>query len=477
MRLEPKNLFTRISKAMNQQQPQIVGDPDWDGLRPPRLYVAMAALLCGLFFSVMDGTVCNVALPTIAQELRIAPADSIWIVNSFQLVIVMMLLPFASLGELIGYRKVYLWGLVLFTSGSLACGLADTFAQLVTARVMQGVGAAMVMSISTSLIRLIYPKRHLGKGIGLNATVVALGLVVGPTFTGAVLSYTTWQWLFIINVPFGVVAWLLARRSLPDNPTRVVGRRFDPWEALLNALTFGLFILCFEAFGHDAAPSVIVALFVAFFAVLTAYLRMQQRKQFPMLPLDLLRISTFSLSVFTSIVSFASQMLAMVSMPFLLTHTFGYDAAQTGLLMTSYPVVILFVAPLAGFLIDRINPEILGGVGLMILCVGSFLLALMPMDASFWDIAWRFGVCGVGFGFFQSPNNHLILTSAPPHRTGSASGMMASARLIGQTLGAAFVALFFELFGDRGPLAAMFFGGVLSLVGMVLSILRLRHRR
>ncbi len=461
---------------MQQTQSKIVGDLEWDGLRPPRLYVAMAALLCGLFFSVLDGTVCNVALPTIAGQLHIVPSDSIWIVNSFQLVIVMMLLPFASLGELYGYRRVYLSGLLLFTFGSLLCALASGFGFLLAARVVQGVGAAMVMSISTSLIRLIYPRRHLGKGIGLNATVVALGLVIGPVFTGAVLSVAEWQWLFVVNVPFGLVAWMLARRSLPENPTRVLGRKFDPGEALLNALTFGLFILAFEAFGHEVPVWLIALLSIGFVGAAVTCVRLQRRKEFPMLPLDLLRIPVFSLSVFMSIVSFAAQTLAMVAMPFMLAHTFGYDAARTGLLMTAYPVVILFVAPLAGFLIGRINPEILGSIGLLILCVGSFCLAFLPRDASFMDIAWRFAVCGVGFGFFQTPNNHLILTSAPRHRTGSASGMMASARLIGQTLGAALVALFFHVFGDRGSASALFCGGVLSLVGMILSVLRIRHR-
>ncbi len=457
---------------MEKTTPRILGDTQWDGLRGAQLYTAMAALLCGLFFSVMDGTVCNVALPTLARELDIAPSDSIWIVNAFQIVIVMMLLPFASLGELLSYRRIYLAGIVLFTSGSLLCAVAGSFTGLVAARVVQGLGAAMVMSINTSLVKLIYPKRHLGKGIGLNATVVALGLVAGPVFTGALLSVASWHWLFIINLPFGVVAFLLARRSLPENPTKIEGRRFDRKEALLNALTFGLFLACFEGFSHDVEPRPLLAGCALFLLTATVYLRHLRHKEYPMLPLDLLRQPIFSLSILTSIVSFASQMLAMVGMPFLLTHSFGYDAVQTGVLMTSYPIVILIVAPLSGFLIGRISPELLGCFGLMMLCTGSFLLAFLPADSGFWDIVWRFGVCGLGFGFFQSPNNHLILTSAPTHRAGSASGMMASARLIGQTTGAACVALAFRLFDDKGPMAAMMLGGALSLVGMLSSLAR-----
>lgn len=460
-----------------QADDNIIGNKEWNGLHRPQIYVAMSAILCGLFFSVMDGTVCNVALPTLAQELNVSSSDSIWIVNAFQLVIIMMLLPFAALGELYSYRKIYLWGMMTFTLGSLFCALSSTFGQLIAARVIQGIGAAMVMSINVSLVKLIYPKKHLGKGIGLNSMVVALGLVIGPVFTGFVLSVSTWQWLFIVNIPFGVIAFFLARRSLPENPTKILGRKFDIREALLNALVFGLFIGCFEALSHDADVLIVIASFILFVICTVMYINNQKRKPYPMLPLDLLSHPVFSMSVITSIISFASQMLAMIAMPFLLTHSFGYDAAQTGLLMTSYPIVILFVAPVSGLLINRINPEILCGLGLLILCIGSFLLAFIPEGGGFWDIAWRFAICGIGFGFFQSPNNHLIISSAPQHRAGSAGGMIASARLVGQTLGAACVAMLFHFFGNEGTVASLVLGGVLSLFGMMSSVIRYYRMR
>ena len=460
-----------------QRDTNIVGNKDWNGLHSPQIYMAMSAILCGLFFAVMDGTVCNVALPTLAEELNISSSDSIWIVNAFQLVIIMMLLPFATLGELYSYRKIYLWGMVTFTIGSLFCALSSTFEQLIAARVVHGIGAAMVMSVNVSLVKLIYPKRHLGKGIGLNSMVVALGLVIGPVFTGAVLSVTSWQWLFIVNIPFGIATVILARRSLPENPTKIMGRHFDIKEALLNALTFGLFIGCFEALSHDTDIMVVIAGAVLFVIVTMAFIRNQKHKPYPMLPLDLLSLPVFSMSVITSIISFASQMLAMIAMPFLLTHSFGYDAAQTGLLMTSYPVVIFFVAPISGLLINRMNPEILCAVGLFILCIGSFLLASIPEGSGFWDIAWRFALCGMGFGFFQSPNNHLIISAAPQHRAGSAGGMLASARMIGQTLGAACVAMLFHFYGNEGTVASLMLGGILSLLGMTSSVVRYYRMR
>lgn len=453
---------------------EIVGDLNWDGLHRPRIYYAMIATFAGLFLAVIDGTICNVALPSISDDLQVSSSDSIWIINAFQLVIMMTLLPFSSLGELFGYKCIYLWGVAVFTVGSLFCALTTTLPLLVVARLFQGVGAAMIMSVNTSLVRIIYPKRHLGKGVGLNATVVAIASVAGPTLAAAILSVASWPWLFAINVPVGLVTFYLGRKYLPGNPTRVVGRRFKWKEALFNALTFGLLIGCIEAYSHDAPLSAILSGGLLLLFVGIVYVRMQLHDSYPMLPFDLLKIPAFSLSVITSILSFTSQMLAMIAMPFMLADTFHYEAVGTGLLMTSWPLVIVFVAPLAGWLVGRVHPGILGGVGLTVMSIGCFSLAFVPVDTTHFGLAWRLMLCGMGFGFFQSPNNHMLLSSAPTYRTGSASGMLATARLLGQTTGAALVALLFHIFGDTAPHDAMLLAGVLTLCGAISSVSRLK---
>jgi len=454
-----------------ERKGEIVGDLDWDGLHRPRIYYAMVATFSGLFLAVLDGTICNVALPSISEDLQVSSSDSIWIINAFQLVIMMSLLPFSSLGELFGYKRIYLFGVAVFTVGSLFCSLTATLPLLVVARVFQGIGAAMIMSVNTSLVRIIYPKRHLGKGVGLNATVVAIASVAGPTLAAAILSVASWPWLFAINVPVGIITFYLGRKYLPANPTRVLGRRFKWKEALFNALTFGLLIGCIEAYSHDVSHTTILAGAVCLLFVGVQYVRMQLHDKYPMLPFDLLKIPAFSLSVVTSVLSFTSQMLAMVAMPFLLVNTFHYEAVGTGLLMTSWPLVIVFVAPMAGWLVGKVHPGILGGIGLTIMSAGCFLLAFVPVDTTPLGLVWRLMLCGMGFGFFQSPNNHMLLSSAPPHRTGSASGMLATARLLGQTTGAALVAL---LFGDTAPHDAMLLAGVLTLCGAFSSVTRLK---
>ena len=457
-----------------ERKGEIVGDLDWDGLHRPRIYYAMVATFSGLFLAVLDGTICNVALPSISEDLQVSSSDSIWIINAFQLVIMMSLLPFSSLGELFGYKRIYLFGVAVFTVGSLFCSLTATLPLLVVARVFQGIGAAMIMSVNTSLVRIIYPKRHLGKGVGLNATVVAIASVAGPTLAAAILSVASWPWLFAINVPVGTITFYLGRKYLPANPTRVLGRRFKWKEALFNALTFGLLIGCIEAYSHDVSHTTILAGAVCLLFVGVQYVRMQLHDKYPMLPFDLLKIPAFSLSVVTSVLSFTSQMLAMVAMPFLLVNTFHYEAVGTGLLMTSWPLVIVFVAPMAGWLVGKVHPGILGGIGLTIMSAGCFLLAFVPVDTTPLGLVWRLMLCGMGFGFFQSPNNHMLLSSAPPHRTGSASGMLATARLLGQTTGAALVALLFHLFGDTAPHDAMLLAGVLTLCGAFSSVTRLK---
>lgn len=458
-------------------QEKISGNTAWDGMSRPKIYYAMAATFCGLFLAVLDGTICNVALPSIAQRLDISSSDSIWIVNAFQLVIMMTLLPFSSLGELWGYNKVYNTGVVVFTVGSLFCSLSVSLWQLVASRVFQGVGASMIMSVNTTMVKLIYPKKHLGKGVGLNATIVALASVAGPTIAAGILSIADWPWLFAINIPVGIVTFIMGRRFLPSNPVKVEGRRFNFKEALLNAASFGLFIGCIEAASHNVAGWEIAVGLVLFLIIGSVYVKDQLHKQYPMLPFDLLRIPVFSLSVATSILSFTSQMLAMVAMPFMLMNGFGYSPVDTGLIMTAWPFVIMFVAPLAGAMINKVHPGILGGIGLITMSAGAFLLSFLSGEPSAWNIALRLVLCGIGFGLFQSPNNHILLSSAPSHRNGSASGMLATARLVGQTTGAALVALLFEVSGNAAPHQALMLAGILTLCGALTSFSRTMVRK
>ena len=348
---------------------------DTDGLPPRQRYWAITVVALGITMAVLDSAIANVALPTIAKDLNAAPADSIWVVNAYQLVITILMLPLASLGEVVGYRRVYRVGLVVFTLASLGCALSDSLVVLSAARVVQGVGAAAMLSVNSALVRFIYPSRLLGRGIGINAFVVAVSAAVGPTVAAGILSIASWPWLFAVNVPIGL-ATLAAARMLPRTPRS--GRRFDVPSALLNALFFGLLIIAIDSVGHGG-QTLYAALALAGAAFSGVALVIRQLPQTsPLLPVDLLRIPIFALSIATSVCSFAAQMLAYVSIPFYFQDALGRSDVATGLLMTPWPLATAVLAPIAGRLADRHSAGVLGALGLVIFAAGLSSLALLP---------------------------------------------------------------------------------------------------
>jgi DHA2 family multidrug resistance protein-like MFS transporter len=444
--------------------------PAEDGLPIPQRYWAMLTVGLAITMSVLDSSIANVALPTIAGDMSASPATAIWIVNAYQLAITMTLLPLASLGDIYEYRRVYRVGLVMFTLASLACALSHTILELTAARVFQGLGAAGIMSVNLALVRFIYPRAQLGWAIGINAVTVSVAAAVGPTVASLILSVGSWPWLFAINVPIGLIS-LLGAGKLPITPRGK--HRFDIISALLTAATFALIITTIDGIGHHQSVVLIAAEGVAALAVGAVMVWRETHRAWPLLPVDLLRIRLFRLSVATSVCSFIAQMMAYVSLPFYLQSGLGRSAVETGLLMTPWPLMTALTAPFAGRLSDRYSAGVLGGIGLAVFGVGIGLLALLPRDPATADIAWRMAVCGLGFGVFQSPNNRAIISAAPPERSGGGSGMISTARLFGQTVGAAIVGLIFGMSGEAGTTVALATAAAIALAAALVSCLRL----
>jgi DHA2 family multidrug resistance protein-like MFS transporter len=441
-----------------------------DGLTTPARHWAVASMALAIGMTVLDSAIANVALPVIARDFGARPSEAIWIVNAYQLAIVISLLPLASLGEIIGFRRIYVAGLALFTLASLACALSPNLAVLTAARALQGFGAAGVMSVNGGLVRFIWPSRMLGRGIGLNALVVSLAAAAGPTLASVILALGPWPWLFAVNIPVGLAALGLAARVLPANP--LSGRRFDWVSAGLNALTFGLVVTGVDVVTRTAAKvwgGVELAAGIAFGALLV--LREWPRRR-PLVPFDLLRGRLFALSIATSIAAFAAQTLAFVSLPFHLEMTLHRSEVATGLLLTPWPVALAILAPVAGWLSDRVSAVLLCAAGLAAMAGGLIALALLAPGASDLDIVWRMALCGVGFGLFQSPNNRMMLTSAPRERAGAAGGMLGTARLTGQTLGAVLTAVLFDRFHVLGETLALDVAAAFALAATAVSLLR-----
>lgn len=239
----------------------------------------------------------------------------------------------------------------------------------------------------------------------------------------------------------------------------------------MNALTFALIIGLIEAFTHDLGIYIVVTIFIFLMGIGYMYYRRESKLDYPIFPVDLLRIPIFSLSILTSLISFLAQMLAMVSLPFFL-HAIGRNAVSTGLLITPWPIATMVFAPLAGILVTRINAGILGGIGLSVFAIGLFLLGQLPVNPTDFDIIWRIFLCGAGFGMFQTPNNSTIISSAPNARSGGASGMLGTTRLLGQTTGAALVALFFKIFPENGTSVCLFTGAIIAIIAALVSLSR-----
>jgi MFS transporter, DHA2 family, multidrug resistance protein len=445
--------------------------PVTDGLPWKRRRWAVAAIFTALTMASLDTAIANIALPAISAELHVSPAEVVWVVNVYQIALVATLLPLGALGEIVGHQRIYLGGLILFTLASLGCALAWSLDSLLVARTLQGLGASGIMSVNTALVRFVYPSRMHGRGFGHNALVVATAFTFGPTIASGILAVGSWPWLFAINIPFGVVAILIGMRTLPATPRST--HRFDLPGALLASACLTLFIAGIGSAGHQTSPAVVVAELTGALLLGFVLTRRHADHPAPMLPVDLFRRPLFALSAATAVCSFAVQGLAFVSLPFYFEDILLRSQVETGFFLTPWPLVVAIMAPIGGRLADRFSAGLLGGLGLVLLGLGMLLLATLPASPSIANIDWRMVICGIGFGLFQTPNMMALMSSAPPHRSGSASGIVATARLTGQTTGAALAAFCFALAGHSGATLALALGAGFAAIGSVMSFLRL----
>ena len=437
---------------------------------------ALLALFMAVFLGSLDQSIANTALPAIAAALQRTPAESVWVIHAYQLAVVAVLLPLAALGDRWGARKVFLLGVGLFNAGALASACAMQLEWLALFRALQGVGAAGVMSVNLALVHRIFPPQQLGRGAGMNALVVGMGYSLGPTVASLLLSVLPWPWLFGLQAPLGVLGWWLGRRHLPRSEATAASQApYDRGPAVLAAVCCASMVFTLSALAqHKDWPWVVGAL--ALMLGSGAWLLHRQKGHAaPMLPVDLMRRPLFRLSVFTSLSAFTTQGLAYVALPFYFLQL-GRPPLETGVLMSVWALVVAVMAPVAGSLSDRHPPAILGGVGLAILSLGMAALWGLGAHTPMLATALAMGVCGMGFGLYQSPNLRAIMASAPANRSSGASGMVALARLTGQASGAALVAMCFHAFDAQGPDRAVLLGAATAALGALLSLARLRSR-
>lgn len=411
-----------------------------------RNYMAIIAVQLVLLMTVLDVTLVNVALPVLSSEFGVSNSDTVWVITIYQLIITMLLLPLSSVGDKFSYRKVYLTGIAIFTLSSVLCALSGNFPMIIVSRALQGLGAACVMSVNIALVRLIYPKEILGRGLGLNAMVIAIGTAAGPTIAGLILSFTTWHWLFLINLPLGILAFIIGYRLLPHNPRTNPNKRFDWTSAIQNMLFLGLMFYGLNNFARKGDIHITVLLLILGAVTGFFYIRRQIKEPEPLMPIDLFKIKLYTLSICTSVSSFIAQNLVSIALPFLFLSVYKFSEISTGLLMTPWPLATMIISPFAARYAEKYNPGAIAATGMGVFIIGVVCLLLTPVSSvSEWDIVWRVMLCGVGYGLFQTPNNIVMVMSTPIRRTGAAGGMQSTARLVGQTLGATLVTIIFSV--------------------------------
>lgn len=448
------------------------GEPE-DGLPMPRRLWAIAAICFGLALLVIDGAIANVALPTLSRELGVDAGAVTSVITVYQLVLVMGLIPFASLGDRIGHRRNYQTGQVIFCVASALCFFVDSFPALLALRAGQALGASMAMSSNVALVRAIYPESKLGAGLGLNSVVVASSAAIAPTLGGYLIAHFAWQTIFFVAAPLAAFSLLLGR-SLPYFE-RERGKT-DWFAAVWGALTMAMLIGGVQLATHQSTRLVGIAVSLGGIVSAALLVRRELRSEVPVVPVDLLKMPTIGLSALAAVLVFCATASLMISLPFRLEQGMGFAPDEVGLLLLPFPLTLLVVSPVAGYLSDRVSPTKMGVPGLIVAIIGLSMLALLPEGAGALDIAWRLGLAAAGFGFFLAPNAKLVISNAPMERTAAAGATLSTSRLFGQASAAAIVGLLLALGLGLGPVPFQVSIGF-SVVAAMCMMVRFRTAR
>lgn len=397
--------------------------------------VILISVVLMTFMATLDGSIVNVAMPNMAEKLSVSTEAIAWVVSSYLIVISGSILVFGRLGDIKGKTTVFKYGIVVFTLGSLLCGVSNSFIILIIARSLQAIGAAATMANNQGIITQVFPANERGKALGLSGTFVALGSMAGPPIGGLIISKFSWQYIFLINVPIGIIVFLLAVKNLPK-PTKVRDEKLDGRGAALFAVSIvSLFtsLIMGEDYGYHN-PAIFAGLAVAV-VTFVIFIMLERRMEDPLLALSLFKNKLFSLSIFCAFISFVSINSAMIIQPFYLQNVLKYSPAVTGLIMVVYPLVMAVVAPTSGHLSDKIGSEFLTFIGLVINSVGLFLMSTLNEHTSLLAMVIFIVVMSLGNGLFQSPNTSLIMANAPRHMLGISGSVNALIRNLGMISG------------------------------------------
>jgi MFS transporter, DHA2 family, multidrug resistance protein len=432
-------------------------------------WVGFSAVSVGTLMATLDSSIVNVALPTLTRELGASFAGVAWIVSAYLLVIAAALLTAGRLGDLLGHRRVYVGGLLLFTVGSALCGAAPSLATLVAARAVQALGASATMAMGPAVVTAIFPPQRRGRALGATASVVALGLTLGPPLGGVIVQALSWRWIFLVNLPVGVLGATWAARVLPSwRPERT--QRLDRAGAVLLAVALAAGVAAVESAPAGVGRAGALAAVSA--AAGLALVRHLRRAPAPVLDLRLFAGRVFAGGITGGLLSYAALFTSSFLTPFFLARVKGLGPRDLGAMLTAVPLALSVCSPAAGALADRFGARVLCPAGAALLALGLGSLAFAGPGDGLPSIAARLALCGVGMGLYQPPNNNAVMGTLPRERLGSGGGMLATARVLGQVLGIAAGSAIFRLRGGGGADAGAFLGGYRAalLAGALLAV-------
>jgi EmrB/QacA subfamily drug resistance transporter len=402
-----------------------------------RKWLVMASVASGVFLATIDGSIVNVALPTLERDLHTQFSAVQWVVLGYLLAIATLMLGIGRLADMIGKKRLYLTGFLIFTLGSAACGLSNSIGMLISFRIFQAIGGALMMALGTAIVTEAFPPRQRGMVMGVTGLMVSIGAVSGPTIGGLLLGTLSWHWIFFVNLPIGVIGSLMVWRFVPSHRPEG-GEKFDFAGAgamfiallsLLLGLTLG------QNQGFTSLP--VLVLFAAFVLSLIAFIRIERRSKQPMVDLSLFSSNLFSVNLITGFLTFVCSAGSVLLMPFFLQNIMQFSPEKAGLLLAVVPLSMGLIAPLSGTLSDRFGTRPLTVLGLAMLLGGYLAVSTLTTSVSTLGYIVRFIPIGLGMGIFQSPNNSAIMGAAPRNRLGVASGLLSLTRTVGQTSGIA----------------------------------------
>lgn len=433
-----------------------------EGIPKPRRYWAVTAILLAIAISVIDASIANLALPTISKALDIPPHLSIWVVNAYLVTLIATTIPLSALGERVGFIYMFRGGIVIFMCGSILCALSTNLPMLITGRVINGLGGAVMMSIFGAMMRHIYPPREIAHGISINAMTVGITAVLSPGLGAFILSIASWQWIFVFAIPLCLIA-LLFSHFLPK--VAPITSPYDYKSAALNIIALGCFITGLDLITNNVYLG--LGLLTVAAVAGTLLWRRSSKQTAPLFPVDLFRIPTFKYAVIVSALCFGSAASAMLALPFFYENTIGLATKTVGMLFMAWPVGSTLMARPSAYLSSKYPASILAAIGSCIMFCALVTLVLLPKDMWLGFYAICMFLCGVGFGFIQTPNNKTILLSTPLHRSGATGALQSGSRVFGQSVGTAFVAVSFHLSANHGVYYAL----IISITAVTISAL------